>query len=140
MDLCSIRYMTSMMMDVITIYAQFLVTRRVYSYKSEYDLQAARQSLQSQRGIRQAVVAGHMLNTFERARIHRYRHIYCHWLPDRIYRMESRLMARDTLRSMVADVHRTLLNGGIFLYPATSEAPNGKVNINSYRLAFCLNL
>ncbi len=29
--------------------------------------------------------------------------------------------------SMVADVHRTLLNGGIFLYPATSEAPNGKV-------------
>uniref|UniRef100_A0A914VVG9 fructose-bisphosphatase n=1 Tax=Plectus sambesii TaxID=2011161 RepID=A0A914VVG9_9BILA len=30
--------------------------------------------------------------------------------------------------SMVADVHRTLLNGGIFMYPATSEAPKGKVN------------
>ena len=28
---------------------------------------------------------------------------------------------------MVADVHRTLVYGGIFMYPATSEAPNGKV-------------
>lgn len=29
--------------------------------------------------------------------------------------------------SMVADVHRTLLYGGIFMYPATKEAPKGKV-------------
>lgn len=29
--------------------------------------------------------------------------------------------------SMVADVHRTLLYGGIFMYPATSDSPNGKV-------------
>ena len=28
----------------------------------------------------------------------------------------------------VADVHRTLLEGGIFLYPATAGAPNGKVS------------
>jgi len=31
--------------------------------------------------------------------------------------------------SMVADVHRTLLYGGIFMYPATSDAPNGKLRL-----------
>lgn len=29
--------------------------------------------------------------------------------------------------SMVADVHRTIKYGGIFIYPATSASPNGKV-------------
>lgn len=29
--------------------------------------------------------------------------------------------------SMVADVHRTIKYGGIFLYPATKDSPNGKV-------------
>lgn len=29
--------------------------------------------------------------------------------------------------SMVADVHRTLKYGGIFMYPATKLSPNGKV-------------
>lgn len=28
---------------------------------------------------------------------------------------------------MVADVHRTIKYGGIFIYPATSDSPNGKV-------------
>jgi len=31
--------------------------------------------------------------------------------------------------SMVADVHRTLLYGGIFMYPATSESPKGKLRL-----------
>lgn len=31
--------------------------------------------------------------------------------------------------SMVADFHRTLLKGGIFLYPPTSENPNGKLRL-----------
>jgi fructose-1,6-bisphosphatase I len=31
--------------------------------------------------------------------------------------------------SMVADVHRTLVYGGIFMYPATSETPNGKLRL-----------
>jgi fructose-1,6-bisphosphatase I len=31
--------------------------------------------------------------------------------------------------SMVADVHRTLKYGGIFMYPATSEAPKGKLRL-----------
>lgn len=29
--------------------------------------------------------------------------------------------------SMVADVHRTIKYGGIFIYPATSASPKGKV-------------
>merc|ERR1719300_1279746 len=31
--------------------------------------------------------------------------------------------------SMVADVHRTLKYGGIFMYPATADAPNGKLRV-----------
>jgi fructose-1,6-bisphosphatase I len=31
--------------------------------------------------------------------------------------------------SLVADVHRTLLKGGIFLYPATTDAPRGKLRL-----------
>ena len=31
--------------------------------------------------------------------------------------------------SMVADVHRTLVYGGIFSYPATTEAPKGKLRL-----------
>lgn len=33
--------------------------------------------------------------------------------------------------SMVADVHRTLLYGGIFLYPADKKSPNGKLRYAS---------
>ncbi len=31
--------------------------------------------------------------------------------------------------SMVADVHRTLLKGGVFLYPATTKSPDGKLRL-----------
>lgn len=31
--------------------------------------------------------------------------------------------------SMVADVHRTLVYGGIFLYPANVKSPKGKVSV-----------
>jgi fructose-1,6-bisphosphatase I len=31
--------------------------------------------------------------------------------------------------SMVADIHRNLLKGGIFLYPQTSDSPNGKLRL-----------
>jgi len=30
---------------------------------------------------------------------------------------------------MVADVHRTLLEGGVFMYPSTAKAPNGKLRL-----------
>ncbi|CAJ0928093.1 unnamed protein product, partial [Mesorhabditis belari] len=38
-------------------------------------------------------------------------------------------MAQRYVGSMVADVHRTFLNGGIFLYPPTADAPNGKLRL-----------
>lgn len=38
--------------------------------------------------------------------------------------------------SMVADVHRTLVYGGIFMYPGTTEAPKGKV----WSLVFHMNI
>ncbi len=31
--------------------------------------------------------------------------------------------------SMVADLHRNLIKGGIFIYPATDDAPNGKLRL-----------
>jgi fructose-1,6-bisphosphatase I len=31
--------------------------------------------------------------------------------------------------SMVADVHRNLLKGGIFMYPGTTDKPNGKLRL-----------
>jgi fructose-1,6-bisphosphatase I len=31
--------------------------------------------------------------------------------------------------SMIADVHRTLLYGGVFAYPGDSENPNGKLRL-----------
>src|SRR5262249_35673213 len=31
--------------------------------------------------------------------------------------------------SLVADFHRTLLRGGIFLYPPTAKSPNGKLRL-----------
>ena len=34
--------------------------------------------------------------------------------------------------SMVSDIHRTLKYGGIFIYPATTKSPTGKVIINYY--------
>jgi len=37
--------------------------------------------------------------------------------------------AQRYVGSMVADVHRTLLHGGIFMYPATSDAPQGKLRL-----------
>ena len=37
------------------------------------------------------------------------------------------LCSHLALDSMVADVHRTLLYGGIFLYPADKKSPNGKL-------------
>jgi fructose-1,6-bisphosphatase I len=38
--------------------------------------------------------------------------------------------------SMVADVHRTILYGGIFMYPADGTSPNGKLRY----VSLCLSL
>lgn len=38
--------------------------------------------------------------------------------------------------SMVADVHRTIKYGGIFMYPATKDNPNGKVDPQKHKNTF----
>jgi fructose-1,6-bisphosphatase len=38
--------------------------------------------------------------------------------------------------SMVADVHLTLLYGGIFLYPADQKSPNGKLRYKKATIFF----
>ena len=42
---------------------------------------------------------------------------------------ENNAYASRYIGSMVADVHRTLLKGGVFLYPETAKAPNGKLRL-----------
>lgn len=42
--------------------------------------------------------------------------------------------------SMVADVHRTLMYGGIFLYPGNAKSPKGKVSCFVCRLSSHIEL
>jgi len=41
----------------------------------------------------------------------------------------SRPYSSRYIGSMVADIHRNLLYGGIFMYPADSRNPNGKLRL-----------
>jgi fructose-1,6-bisphosphatase I len=50
-----------------------------------------------------------------------YQH-YLHWAQSQTY--SSRYAG-----AMVPDVHRILLKGGVFLYPPTKKAPNGKLRL-----------
>ncbi len=42
---------------------------------------------------------------------------------------EQRPYKARYIGSMVADIHRTLMQGGIFIYPASSRYPNGKLRL-----------
>ena len=42
---------------------------------------------------------------------------------------ENRPYSLRYIGSMVADLHRTLIKGGIFMYPADSKSPNGKLRL-----------
>jgi len=50
----------------------------------------------------------------------------------------SRKSSARYIGSLVADFHRNLLKGGVFLYPATTSAPNGKLRLlyEGFPLAF----
>lgn len=53
---------------------------------------------------------------------------FCNWcLEDD--KASKRPFTQRYIGSMVADVHRNLLKGGIFLYPTTSKSPNGKLRL-----------
>ena len=53
---------------------------------------------------------------------------YVHYIKQ-IDEETDRPMNSRYIGSMVSDVHRNLLYGGIFLYPASSTAPNGKLRL-----------
>ncbi|CAM9291378.1 unnamed protein product [Choristocarpus tenellus] len=42
---------------------------------------------------------------------------------------QEKPFAQRYVGSMVSDVHRTLLYGGLFLYPADKKSPNGKLRV-----------
>lgn len=42
---------------------------------------------------------------------------------------EDRPYTSRYIGSMVSDIHRNILKGGIFIYPSTSNAPNGKLRL-----------
>jgi fructose-1,6-bisphosphatase I len=44
-------------------------------------------------------------------------------------RLRSRGYGSRYIGSLVADFHRTLLKGGVFLYPPTKKNPNGKLRL-----------
>ncbi|KAL4228043.1 Fructose-1 [Mactra antiquata] len=51
------------------------------------------------------------------------------YIKSKKYPENGKPYAARYIGSMVADVHRTLLYGGIFMYPATKEAPKGKLRL-----------
>ena len=46
-----------------------------------------------------------------------------------IHRIHDGQFSFRYIGSMVADVHRTIKYGGVFLYPRTTDSPNGKLRI-----------
>ena len=43
--------------------------------------------------------------------------------------MQGQRLLCNYIGSLVADFHRNLLKGGIYIYPSTSKAPNGKLRL-----------
>ena len=65
------------------------------------------------------------------------------WDPRLVDYIESlkapeRKFSQRYIGSLVADFHRNLLKGGLFIYPATAKAPNGKLRVlyEAFPLAF----
>ncbi|MBI2280151.1 MAG: class 1 fructose-bisphosphatase [Bacteroidetes bacterium] len=53
---------------------------------------------------------------------------YCDWVKEDD-KATGRPYSCRYIASMVADVHRNLIKGGIFCYPATAASPNGKLRL-----------
>ena len=58
---------------------------------------------------------------------------YARWAPGQRRLMDDlkaeRALSARYIGSLVADVHRTLLKGGIFMYPADDRSPKGKLRL-----------
>jgi len=53
---------------------------------------------------------------------------YCDWVKEED-KPTGRPYSCRYIASMVADVHRNLIKGGVFCYPATAGSPNGKLRL-----------
>ena len=54
---------------------------------------------------------------------------FCHfYFFFHIFQGDKKAYGARYIGSMVADMHRTIKYGGIFMYPANKSAPNGKVS------------
>lgn len=53
------------------------------------------------------------------------------YIHNKKYPTKGKPYAARYIGSMVADVHRTIKYGGIFLYPASRDSPNGRVHANT---------
>lgn len=53
---------------------------------------------------------------------------YCDWVKEED-KATGRPYSCRYIASMVADVHRNLIKGGVFCYPATASSPNGKLRL-----------
>jgi len=69
-----------------------------------------------------------------------YRARWCQELKDYVdgLKLPERGFSQRYIGSLVADFHRNLIKGGIFLYPATTDAPRGKLRVlyEAFPLAF----
>ena len=53
---------------------------------------------------------------------------YCDWVKEEDP-ATKRPYSHRYIASMVADIHRNLIKGGVFCYPATDGSPNGKLRL-----------
>ncbi|MCO6495119.1 MAG: class 1 fructose-bisphosphatase [Bacteroidetes bacterium] len=50
-------------------------------------------------------------------------------IQDYIHKCKQHKLSARYIGSLIADFHRNLLKGGIYMYPATEKAPNGKLRL-----------
>jgi len=58
-----------------------------------------------------------------------YFHQFDQWVRDYIEDCKQKEMAARYIGSLVADFHRNMLKGGVYLYPNTQKNPNGKLRL-----------
>jgi fructose-1,6-bisphosphatase I len=54
---------------------------------------------------------------------------YLDWLHTEEYSGEGKLASGRHVGSLIADVHRTIVRGGIHMYPAGEDLPDGKIRL-----------
>ena len=58
-----------------------------------------------------------------------YYYIFDQWVRDYIEDCKQKRMSARYIGSLVADFHRNMMKGGVYLYPNTEKDPNGKLRL-----------